>query len=265
MNETVLPGQQLAAERQRRGLSELDVSEKLKISRTYLRAIESDDYDRLPEAAFVKGYLRNYARLLELPDEEITQAFEKLVVNKPGQAQRTNPAGVAPVTAMPAGSKRKAAGILVLILAALVLGWFYWQAGRDARVFSLPQQPVPDAASTPAAHPVDPPDIHPTESNPDVSQEMPSANAPAQDTTTSLDELVIEFSGHCWLEVHEAETDQRLFSGEQAADTQLQLHGQAPFSLAIGNASAVKRVTLNGQDITLPPGAPGQALRVSVP
>lgn len=266
MNEPVLPGQQLAAERQRRGLSEMEVSEQLKISRTYLRAIEADDYDRLPEPAFVKGYLRNYARLLELPDEEITQTFERLLANEPTRTRRPNPAGVAPVTAVPSGSKTKAAGVFLLIGAALVLGWFYWQTGQDARVFSLSEPQLADEVLAPAVD-ADQPDtpVITTDSAADVSESAPAAEQLPETPAISSDELVIEFSEYCWLEVHEADTEQRLFSGEQAADTQLQLQGQAPFDLAIGNSSAIRRVTLNGQEVTLPPGAPGQVLRVSVP
>jgi cytoskeleton protein RodZ len=48
-----------------------EVSETTRISARYLEAIESDQHDRLPSATFVRGYVREMARLLAL-DEEAT-------------------------------------------------------------------------------------------------------------------------------------------------------------------------------------------------
>src|SRR5699024_11856229 len=71
MAETELAGQQLANIRQEKGLSQEDVAAELRLSVTYVKAIEADDYERLPEATFVRGYVRNYARYLVLPEVEI--------------------------------------------------------------------------------------------------------------------------------------------------------------------------------------------------
>ena len=47
---------------------DLDVFKGDVLERTFIQALEEDDHDRLPGPVFVRGYLRNYARLLDLED-----------------------------------------------------------------------------------------------------------------------------------------------------------------------------------------------------
>lgn len=46
-----------------------------KISKRYLNAIEADDYDSLPVAVFVRGFVTQIAKKLRLPHEKVAQAF----------------------------------------------------------------------------------------------------------------------------------------------------------------------------------------------
>lgn len=64
-------GALLRAVREARGLPLQEVSDTTRISVRYLEAIESDQFDALPSATFVRGYVREMARLLAL-DEEAT-------------------------------------------------------------------------------------------------------------------------------------------------------------------------------------------------
>ncbi|WP_421721997.1 helix-turn-helix domain-containing protein [Alloalcanivorax xenomutans] len=76
---TELPGAELRRVREERGMTREEVSEHLHLSMSYLQALEDDDYGRLPEPPFIKGYLRNYARLLGLPGEELASRFQQHV------------------------------------------------------------------------------------------------------------------------------------------------------------------------------------------
>ncbi|WP_179958184.1 helix-turn-helix domain-containing protein [Chitinimonas arctica] len=73
LSSSVLPtaGAVLAAQRQQLGLSLLDVSAKLKLSKRQIEALESDRYGELPGNTFVRGFVRNYARLLELDPQPL--------------------------------------------------------------------------------------------------------------------------------------------------------------------------------------------------
>lgn len=66
-------GALLRAIREARQLSLQDMSDTTRISIRYLEAIEADQHDRLPSSTFVRGYVREMARLLAL-DEEATVA-----------------------------------------------------------------------------------------------------------------------------------------------------------------------------------------------
>lgn len=73
------PGQRLKAARLQRGLTEEEVAESLLITRHYLRAIEEDDYERLPGEVFARGYVRNYCLLIDVPTEPLMTVFESIV------------------------------------------------------------------------------------------------------------------------------------------------------------------------------------------
>ena len=54
----------LLEERQKRRLSSADFAKRARIRESYVLALESDRYDELPPAVFVKGYVKMYARIL---------------------------------------------------------------------------------------------------------------------------------------------------------------------------------------------------------
>jgi cytoskeleton protein RodZ len=64
------------------GLSLDDAVRVTRIGKTYLRALEEGRYDRLPNDAYLKGFLRVYAAYLNLPEDEIVHAYEKCNAEK---------------------------------------------------------------------------------------------------------------------------------------------------------------------------------------
>ncbi len=63
---TLSVGQILRAAREGQGLSVHDVENRIKFATKQIEWLEADDYVRLHEAAFVRGFVRSYARLLKL-------------------------------------------------------------------------------------------------------------------------------------------------------------------------------------------------------
>ena len=59
-------GVRLREERLSKGIKTSTVAEKLHITNHYVKAIESDSFEKLPGAIFIRGYLKNYAELLNL-------------------------------------------------------------------------------------------------------------------------------------------------------------------------------------------------------
>jgi len=69
------PGQRLRAARERAGLTLVEVAERLHLDEEVVEAIEENDESRLPGPVFTQGYLRNYARLVGEPVEEVLSGF----------------------------------------------------------------------------------------------------------------------------------------------------------------------------------------------
>jgi cytoskeleton protein RodZ len=65
----------LRATRIQRGLEVGEIAEKTKISRYYLEAMENGQFDCLPAGAYRRSFVRQYARVLELNEEEIVARF----------------------------------------------------------------------------------------------------------------------------------------------------------------------------------------------
>jgi cytoskeletal protein RodZ len=63
-------GRYLAQQRELRGLSLQSVADATKLSAGQLKALETEDYSRLPERVFVVGMVKAYARCVGLSVEE---------------------------------------------------------------------------------------------------------------------------------------------------------------------------------------------------
>ena len=68
-------GEELRGERATLGKSLIQVQKDLKIKAAYISAIENCDLDAFPNKGFVAGYVRSYARYLNLNPEEIYERF----------------------------------------------------------------------------------------------------------------------------------------------------------------------------------------------
>ncbi|TAL54782.1 RodZ domain-containing protein [Pandoraea sp.] len=68
-------GRELKEAREQRGLLIEDVSARLKVSASKLKALEGGQWEHLPEMPFVQGLVRGYARLLEVDPAPMTEAL----------------------------------------------------------------------------------------------------------------------------------------------------------------------------------------------
>src|SRR3970040_2387988 len=61
--------------REHLGLSVADVANQIKFAPRQIEAIEADDYQHLPEAAFLRGLIRSYAKILQLDAQALLAAL----------------------------------------------------------------------------------------------------------------------------------------------------------------------------------------------
>lgn len=73
VEEATSLGQIIKAQREKLGFSISDVSEKTKIRKAFIIAIENDDFDQLPGKVYIKGFLGTYMTLLGLSSDLIDQ------------------------------------------------------------------------------------------------------------------------------------------------------------------------------------------------
>jgi cytoskeleton protein RodZ len=132
-------GEALRAERERQGLSIEDVSERTKISRRNLEAIEAGRQDELPHLVYTRGFVKNYARLLSLDADKLGLALTLVYGDSepcedlPGASQPDVPLTVR------TSALRKAwtAAMALFVLAAVGAGGYFLLG-------ELPPKPTPD-------------------------------------------------------------------------------------------------------------------------
>lgn len=156
----VSPGEKLQRARQARKLEVTEMAQRLNLSPGVVRALEADDYRILPNATFVKGYLRSYARALEINGDELVRAYE--AITGCSEAVKVEPIA-APMISDTRRNQRKvllALGLLVVLGAGLWIGLAENDPVSDAAsVDSSPalERETGVPAVDPVAEPVNPP------------------------------------------------------------------------------------------------------------
>jgi len=132
------PGRMLRDARENHGLSQQQVANKLNFRKTLVEEIELDKFDlNIPEA-FNRGYLRNYAKLVNIAQEDVLNSYDQL-----GVAQRQ----CAKMQSFSKGTEKQAEHnmlmwVTYLILAVLVTATVVWWFQRPS------EQPEPIAVDT---------------------------------------------------------------------------------------------------------------------
>lgn len=271
-------GAQLASARVARNYSVNDVARQLKLSAGQIEALEADDYARLPRGVFVRGFIRNYARLVGLDPESLVSAAEPQLPQAAPRSEQPSPDIPYPSRRrVPWGRYALAAGLVFAAFGGFEL--YYWADNEGMmRVHQEPLKvaPVvvpmetpastpatPDAAATPPAVPEAAPapaaqaaatgQPAPAAENPVSGTDAPAKPAPAVKVaaTGSTYELTLNFERESWVEVRDAH-GQRIFSQLNAAGTRQTVSGERPLSLIIGNANGV-RLQVNGAPLELGP------------
>lgn len=121
----VSPGAMLQAAREARGLSALDVAQRLYWLPEYVALIERDEFERLRRPAFARGYVRAYARMLGLDETLVLAGYDEVrpvLVKSPVRARNPRPLPL----------QRTGLGLMLGlgVLALLVLALWWAQSGQ---------------------------------------------------------------------------------------------------------------------------------------
>lgn len=178
------PGERLRAARLSMGFDLAKIASELHLTMSMVEALEADDYSDVPARVFVRGYLRNYARIVGMPVESILRQFDE---KWPDEGARNTVVRQSPTLPADGGPSRGLAGVMtwLLIVGVVVLFLMWWRGYLDAivpepiRSSSLVEGAATDALENDAGLP--PPDM--ASSTADGSLRLP---APAFDMPSDL-------------------------------------------------------------------------------
>ena len=247
-------GARLREARAAAGLSLDAVAQQLKLAPRQVKALEDDDFAQLPGRTFVRGFLRNYARLVRLdPDAllaSLPEASSTPSLDHPSLSATTRVMGELPADSH--GKPSSARWAIPLALVAIVAIAVVYEFARP--LADRAKAPTADkAAATPATpRPALPPDAGGAGTAPSSPAEAPaagtapradSAPAPQADigaaTPVSGDTpLVFVFRGTSWVEVKDTKGTIVLSTIGYPGATHA-VGGAAPFEVVLGNAEAV--------------------------
>jgi cytoskeleton protein RodZ len=275
MNEAVLtdgaelpaasPGAQLAAAREVRGLSIADIAQQLKLSTSQVAALESGDYRRLPGAVFVRGFIRNYARLVKLDAATLLAHVEHELPQAVPASPAMQLSAEIPFPTARSFAWQKYAVAATGILISLVLFEFYQEdEHRDAVTTRQVEIPVPRVIAelppveqgAPVAAPA-PPSTQVKEAPPAMTNQKPVRNAveatPVATVVTARGEqrVRLRFSRESWVEIRDRD-GRKIFSQLNSRGTEQVVSGVPPLSFIIGNANGVQLIH-NEQPVDLGP------------
>lgn len=83
-------GNRLKKARKSLGLSLDDIKDKSKIKKSYLEALENDNYKKLPGEVYTKVYIRGYAKIVGLNPQEILAEYENEKYGSKKTEEETN-------------------------------------------------------------------------------------------------------------------------------------------------------------------------------
>ncbi|MBF0220567.1 MAG: DUF4115 domain-containing protein [Gammaproteobacteria bacterium] len=268
-------GQQLKRARSEAGLTLMKVASDLRLSPAQVEAIEEGEADKLPPGPFVRGYVRNYARLFDMhqyTDHELV--LDDAISEKPVSTRRSVVSRSQSKSSDP--GVRFITYLVVLILLALVLIWWANQSGhltqlKDAALEAIsaesgqppqpeaqPNQngdyamPLPQAQQQLQTPPVSAvveeqrmseSSVMPTTITPVPEEEAPPApatKAAAEAVAEMKDEALLRlyFNAASWVQVTDAKGN-RVAVGLKKEGHEMNLAGEAPFTVLLGYAPGV--------------------------
>ena len=272
-------GARLRAGRERMGLTQLQVAEKLHVDAKVVDSLETERYEVLGAPVFVRGHLKRYAELIG------EQAFQLL------DLYTTSTKPVAPdLTRLPKVTRhskpsRLAVPALLVLIAFVMIGVVWWivqavnKPGESSSASSAhevstdpgvitpgPDGTVPDAASATALPgSVNVPTQSAQSTNTTRSGAANTATAGAASVTAPADlaaatpargkglEVTLRFASDSWVEIYDAKGE-KLFYDIGSADSQRTISGTPPFRVTFANAPGVS-LEVNGKPATVPANA----------
>lgn len=274
-------GQVLKAARLAQVMSAQDIARQLRLSEKQIEAIEQDDHSKFPNQIFLRGFIRNYAKLVR----EDTKKFSQLLGETfpPTSTTQAITFSVDGTPFIPDHKKSKGSLIILLIVilvSSLLVYEVYRSGGDDSKTneniengtiaetiiqleTEIEQVPEDNQNQLSSVIKSNGSDFNVLIEEVEADQQSGDSLDKEQKVETALeveDKLVgsegggtlsFMFTGESWVEVKDAE-GKNIFSQTSPGNTEETVNGSPPFSLIIGNAASV-RLFYNDEPVDLIP------------
>ncbi len=177
-------GSALRDARVRHGFSVDEISDRIKFAPRQIEALEADDFAHLPETAFVRGFVRSYARLLKLDSEPLLAALP----HAPGQFIPLEAVSEVPYPDIYAERRQNIIWLAAALAVAVALALSAWLFGGKPKGQHTPEAMV-SAAQNITTETLAPPDILPASAVPD-REPVAATAAPAISPGVAMPEVV---------------------------------------------------------------------------
>lgn len=272
------PGEILKLAREKANLSCQDVADKMKLKKSLVEDIEQDNFDINLSLTFVRGYLKLYAKHVNVDEAEILSAFENL------STQKKEPAKLQSFSRRVAHQANDdklmlVTHLIVAVVIALVVIWWFQQSSNNSTTSNVNN--YPEDVTQEVIPKEDPPienkilagsdNLTPvsiddsvvvtqneeflTDIETQTIDDQISSNQIEGDTsnfgeqadiiettiTESVEpvELIFEFSGDCWMNLADA-TGENIAYGVKVKGRVMPVTGIPPFVVTLGAPEVVK-------------------------
>jgi cytoskeleton protein RodZ len=165
-------GERLERERTKRGVKLEQVAEATKISSRMLRALETEEFEKLPGGVFNRGFARSYARYLGLNENEIVAQY----IEAAGEQEQPLPEPP-PASTDDFGRWARFIALAVAVLGLVCAAWFYRGPLQTSARQLLQRRPLKSAPAVLARGPL----------KPEPQANTPSVTTPSLVTTAATE------------------------------------------------------------------------------
>lgn len=255
----VYPGELLKEARKKKRLRYRKLSSELGIPEKYLEALEENNFSIMAGPTYVRGYLRAYAKKLDLDPELVITAFERYLKDKRKQEKsslkKTNRKG----------RKQKfsflyASILLVIILLIIFVPERNTETSENKEINTYTEEEIPDLkdyfpglevkkeVNFEQTSSTIPPNLTISELSTDKEASSAVIEKENDQIIEAINTIEMNFSGDCWIEIMDKN---RILEYQLAkAGSSIYVKGVGPFKLIIGNSNRVE-LFYNGAKISL--------------
>ena len=255
----IYPGELLKEARKKKGRRYRKLSSELGISEKYLEALEENNFSIMAGPTYVRGYLRAYAKKLDLDPELIITAFEKYLKDKRKQEKSSLKKD------NKKGRKQKfsflyASILLVIILLIIFVPERNTETSENKEIDTYTEEEIPDFKENLPGLEVEkevnfeqtsstiPPNLTISELSTDKEASSAVIEKENDQLIEAINTIEMNFSGDCWIEI--MDNNRRLEYQLAKAGSSIYVKGAGPFKLIIGYSNRVE-LFYNGAKISL--------------